>query len=384
LQQDQKALVFLGDSITQGWGDDIGGKFPGVKVANRGISGDTSRGVMIRLKEDVLALHPSGVVLLIGTNDLEEGADPETIAANLKLILADLKQADTHMPIVLCYVFPRSASKKRPAEKIKKLNQLYAAAIKGDAQISPIETWHLFANSEGDAKLEEFPDLLHPNKDGFAKWASALWPIFATLGFVDTEPDQFKPEAGFVSLFNGHDLTGWGYLPTSDSDVQYAKDWQARDPNAAAWPIITKALNFENQLTSDDGRYIAKNGRLVVVTPAEGRRIQKLSTIREFPTNFVLKLEFRASVYADSGVFIREPQLQCRDYLLAGPYTKLTQYKPQDWNEIVVSVTNNIAYCTCNGEVLEKALKLPPTGSIGLEGDRGQMEYRHIRVQELP
>ena len=83
LQQDQKALVFLGDSITQGWGDDIGGKFPGVKVANRGISGDTSRGVLIRLKEDVLDLHPSGVVLLIGTNDLEEGADPETIAANL-------------------------------------------------------------------------------------------------------------------------------------------------------------------------------------------------------------------------------------------------------------------------------------------------------------
>ena len=41
-QQDQKALVFLGDSITQGWGDNIGDSLPGVKVANRGISGDTS------------------------------------------------------------------------------------------------------------------------------------------------------------------------------------------------------------------------------------------------------------------------------------------------------------------------------------------------------
>src|SRR5512140_2782646 len=57
LQQDQGALVFLGDSITQGWGDDMGGSFPGVKVANRGISGDTTRGVLIRLKEDVLDLH---------------------------------------------------------------------------------------------------------------------------------------------------------------------------------------------------------------------------------------------------------------------------------------------------------------------------------------
>ena len=59
-----------------------------MKVANRGISGDTTRGMLIRLKEDVLALQPSAVVLLMGTNDLEEGATPEVIAGNLKLIAA--------------------------------------------------------------------------------------------------------------------------------------------------------------------------------------------------------------------------------------------------------------------------------------------------------
>src|SRR5665213_1390667 len=74
-QQDQGALVFLGDSITQGWGDNLDGSFPGVKLANRGISGDTTRGVLFRMKEDVLGLHPGGVVILIGTNDLEDGAD---------------------------------------------------------------------------------------------------------------------------------------------------------------------------------------------------------------------------------------------------------------------------------------------------------------------
>src|SRR6516162_2990968 len=73
VEQDQQSVVFLGDSITQGWGDQMGGSFAGVKVANRGISGDTSRGVLIRLDEDVLSLHPKGVVLLIGTNDIEEG-----------------------------------------------------------------------------------------------------------------------------------------------------------------------------------------------------------------------------------------------------------------------------------------------------------------------
>src|SRR5437773_8852926 len=54
--QDQGAVVFLGDSITQGWGDNMGGAYPGMKVANRGISGDTSRGVLIRLQDDVRAL----------------------------------------------------------------------------------------------------------------------------------------------------------------------------------------------------------------------------------------------------------------------------------------------------------------------------------------
>ena len=92
---------------------------------------------------------------------------------------------------------------------------------------------------------------------------------------------------------------------------------------------------------------------------------------------------FFATSNADSGVFIRQPQLQCRDYPLAGPYKNLTKYKAQDWNEMIVAVTNNVGYCTCNGEVLEAAFKLPATGGIGLEGDRGQMEYRRIRLQEI-
>ncbi|MEO6243992.1 MAG: GDSL-type esterase/lipase family protein, partial [Opitutaceae bacterium] len=103
---DQGALVFLGDSITQGWGANQTQLFPGIKTANRGISGDTTRGVLLRLQEDVLSLNPRGIILLIGTNDLEEQATPETITGNLKLILAALNQHNPTMPIVLCNVFP--------------------------------------------------------------------------------------------------------------------------------------------------------------------------------------------------------------------------------------------------------------------------------------
>ncbi len=170
--------------------------------------------------------------------------------------------------------------------------------------------------------------------------------------------DDFKLEPGFVSLFNGHDLTGWGYLTN----------------------------NFDGKMTSNDGRYTATNG-LLVVNPyrAEaGPHLRQLWTKQKFSKDFILKLEFRASVNADSGIFIRQPQLQCRDYLVAGPYKELKKYRAQDWNEVVVTVTNGVAHGTCNGEVLEAALKVPATGPLGLEADRGQMEYRRIRLQELP
>lgn len=178
------------------------------------------------------------------------------------------------------------------------------------------------------------------------------------------QADDWNPEEGFISLFNGKDLTGWCFK---------TKAGEVTD-------------TFDGKAASSDGRYSAKDGVITVNYPKGVERlVQQMWTTREFPTNFVLKIEFRASVNADSGIFIRKPQLQCRDYLVAGPeaYKSLKSYKPQDWNLIEVTVKDGIAHCTCNGEVLEEALKVPPTGPVGLEGDRGQMEYRHIQLKEL-
>lgn len=178
-------------------------------------------------------------------------------------------------------------------------------------------------------------------------------------GAASSHAEEFTPEPGFISLINGKDLTGWGYKPDE---------------------------KFDGKTEASDGRYTAKDGMIVVndFDAAKGPHLRQLWTTREFPKNFVLKLEFRASVNADSGIFIRQPQLQCRDYLVAGPYKALKSYKPQDWNLIEVTVKDGVAHCTCNGEVLEEGLKLPETGPIGLEADRGQMEYRRIQLKELP
>lgn len=163
----------------------------------------------------------------------------------------------------------------------------------------------------------------------------------------------FTLEPGFELLLNLKDLTGWHY---------------ANGPE------------FAGMTNANDARYTARDGR-IVVNPGKG--LAQLWTTREFPHDFHLKLEFRAGVNADSGIFLRKPQLQCRDYFVAGPYKDLKNYKPQDWNEIEVIVKGKVATCTCNGEELKFPNEMPMTGPIGLEADRGQMEYRRIRIKEF-
>jgi len=380
-EQDKGALVLLGDSITQGWGKRLPRLFPGAKIANRGISGDTTRGMLYRLKEDVIDLDPTGVVMLMGTNDLADEATPDQIVGNIKLILLQLKAKNPALPVVLCTMFPSHPSKKRSPEAIKEINEKLLAAVKGDSVVTVVDTWAMFADAEGNAPAGMFPDLLHLNDAGYERWAAAIRPVLETHMLIPAEVDTFTPEEGFVSLFNGKDLTGWGVRATPEETLKQRENVLKKNPNGPVWPIFKESKSFDGQIASDDGRYVARNGRLVVMTPSEGRRIQTLSTRKEFPKDFTLRLEFRATPNADSGVFLRKPQLQCRDYTVAGPYKKLTKYKPQDWNELEVVVTGDVARCTCNGEVLEEAFKLPETGPIGLEGDRGQMEYRRIRIK---
>ncbi|HSI35648.1 MAG TPA: DUF1080 domain-containing protein [Tepidisphaeraceae bacterium] len=192
----------------------------------------------------------------------------------------------------------------------------------------------------------------------------------AALSFAADDKKPAAAAAGATELYNGKDLTGWGYK----AGPKFAGE-------------VTE--KFDGKTESSDGRYTAKEGGIIVVNPAkEGEpRIKQLWTTAQFPKDFELRLEFRAGVNADSGIFVRGPQLQCRDYKVAGPekYFKLMgdKYKAQDWNEMVVVVKGDVGHATCNGVVLEEAMKLPATGGIGLEADRGTMEYRNIRVKEL-
>lgn len=168
-----------------------------------------------------------------------------------------------------------------------------------------------------------------------------------------------KTDPGFTALFNGKDLTGWQYVG-ADHAV------------------------FDGQTASSDKRFTVVDG--IITTRDRDRTkepIRQLRTVAKFNGNFVLRLQFRAGVKADSGIFIGTKQLQCRDYSTVGPYTKLTQYKPQDWNQIEIIVSGNVARCTNNGELLEAAMPVPAgPRDIGLEADAGVLEYRNIEILE--
>jgi hypothetical protein len=174
--------------------------------------------------------------------------------------------------------------------------------------------------------------------------------------------DDFELEEGFKSLFNGKDLAGWSYR---------------------ARKTLAVDESFDGQTQASDGRFVVTDGVLVSNPRAHGEKRARLWTVQQFPNDFVLKFEFRASPDADSGVYLRKPQLQVRDYGSAGPYRELKSYRAQRWNEIVVEVKGGVAKATCNGELIEEAIELPADGPLGIESDRGTVEYRRIRLKEL-
>ena len=178
--REQRTVVFFGDSITQGW-DTLANDFPNLKVVNRGISGDTSRGLRYRVKEDVLDLHPRIVSLLIGTNDLALGGTPAQVIDNIRAIAAELGKQNRNTRIVLNLVMPRGPKPGVFPEKIRALNALIEDFAKQEPRIVVCDTWSIFDDGTGSCKKEEFRDMLHPNKVGYAKWKSALNEVFAQL-----------------------------------------------------------------------------------------------------------------------------------------------------------------------------------------------------------
>jgi lysophospholipase L1-like esterase len=180
---EQGTIVFLGDSITQGWGR-IEAHIPGIRAANRGINGDTTLGVAARLDSDVLSLQPRAVVLLIGTNDLAGGAAPATVLAAIRSIVGELRASIARMPIFLCRIPPRRYEAGVTQAKILEVNtglRRLASHVRG---VTLVDTWTLFQGQPGQPDLALLPDGLHPGPQGYARWASVMRRHFRARGLI--------------------------------------------------------------------------------------------------------------------------------------------------------------------------------------------------------
>jgi hypothetical protein len=183
--------------------------------------------------------------------------------------------------------------------------------------------------------------------------------IFALLGSTFLLTAARADEPGFKPIFNGRDLTGWRLGKT----------------------------DLAGKTASDDGRFAVKDGALVITgskdTPP---KITEIDTVESYGGNFTLRLEFRASRNANSGLHLRDKvfahQLQIRDYPRVGPYKTLKRYRDDDWNAIEVVVTGTKARCTCNGELLEAALEIPDKGPLALQSEINIIEYRNVRIKK--
>src|SRR6185312_5671509 len=168
----ENRVVFMGDSITDLWGRRQGTEFfPGRPYINRGISGQTTPQMLVRFRQDVVALQPKVVVILAGTNDIAGNTGPMTLEdteSNL-MSMADIAQQNG-IRVVLASVTPAIAFPWRPelhpAEKIQALNDWIKeyTAKKGYVYL---DYYSAMAGEDHGMKPGLAVDGVHPTKAGY-------------------------------------------------------------------------------------------------------------------------------------------------------------------------------------------------------------------------
>ncbi len=168
----EERVVFLGDSITDFWGRRYGKFFPGKPYLNRGISGQVTPQLLLRFRQDVIALHPRVVVFLGGTNDIGGSLGPIDSEATQNNIMSIVDLArQNHIAVVLSSLTPvcdaiSPQTDKRPMEKIKAMNDWlkdYAARNK----IVYLDYFSAMLDEQGMLRKELTWDGLHPNDAGY-------------------------------------------------------------------------------------------------------------------------------------------------------------------------------------------------------------------------
>ena len=167
-------VVFMGNSITEGWSNFDKDFFINNPFVNRGISGQTTPQMLIRFRPDVVNLNPKAVVILAGINDIAGNTGPmslENIAENI-ISMAEIAKAN-NIKVYICSTLPAIeflwSPGLEPAPKVIKLNTILKDYCTKN-NITYVDYYSSMVDDEGGLKVPEYTaanDLVHPNLAGY-------------------------------------------------------------------------------------------------------------------------------------------------------------------------------------------------------------------------
>jgi lysophospholipase L1-like esterase len=164
-------VVFMGNSITEGWKNAVPGFFEANKYLCRGISGQTTSQMLVRFRADVIDLQPKLVVILAGTNDIAENNGQITLENILGNIVSMCELAKAHgIKVILCSVVPATdyawSPGKNPKEKIPELNKMIKEYAKSN-KIPYVDYYSAMVDEQKGLKVEYSNDGVHPTLAGY-------------------------------------------------------------------------------------------------------------------------------------------------------------------------------------------------------------------------
>jgi lysophospholipase L1-like esterase len=175
-------LLFMGDSITDFWRNPEGnyaGKpvldkyFGQWKVANYGIAGDTTQGVLFRLRDgEGQGIRPRAIMLMIGTNNTARNSAAE-IAEGVGAIVLELRRDFPQARILLLGIFPRSRPNDPVRATIAEVNRAIAKLHDGE-HVHYLDIGQGFLDADGTIPADVMSDGLHPTTKGYEIWAQAV------------------------------------------------------------------------------------------------------------------------------------------------------------------------------------------------------------------
>jgi beta-glucosidase len=186
VKQGNVDLVFIGDSITQGWegnGKEVWEKYYAKRnAANLGISGDRTQHVLWRLDNgNVDGISPKLAVLMIGTNNSNRDDNTaEEIAAGIEAIVKRLREKLPQTKVLVLAIFPRGPKPGPQREKNAKASAI-ASKLADNQNVFFLDVGDKFTAADGTLAADIMPDYLHLSPRGYEIWAAAIEPQVAQL-----------------------------------------------------------------------------------------------------------------------------------------------------------------------------------------------------------